>query len=557
MPHTFRVLVRYRATYLRNVIDEQLREAPWRVLVILTLLAVIWVALYLLLAAVFAQIRRWELLAVVADQTVFIYFFLVLAVMLAFSNAILSFGSLYGRDEPAHLLALPAQPGHVVCVKWLEGMVLSSWSFMLLGVPLMFAVAHTTPVRWYYYPLFVLHFIGFATIPATVGVWAAWAVAMFAPRRPAATAIWSASVVVLLAVGWMISIYQQADGAQDAWLRVVFEHIAMARQPLLPSTWTAKGIDAAISQRVDQSLFYLGVVACNGLFLAWLTINLLGRTWAEAFNRARHGRFRPVIRRGWLTLGLSWLLFFYLPRAWRQLLLKDVRALWRDPTQWTQMVIMFGLLAIYVINLPRLVDLDNPGLARLVSFLNLTVVSLILATFTSRFVYPRLSLESQQLWLIGLLPMERRQIIEAKFLFSLTITVISAVLVMSLAAAFLRLPQVWVMVHCVLTLAICCGLCGLSVGLGARFPVLGQRNPARIAAGFGGTFNLIASMLFVTAEMAGFATMNFTEIHASGALRSSISVGGWLIVMGLVVLAAVVTTVPMWIGARHFERLEA
>ena len=37
----------------------------------------------------------------------------------------------------------------------------------------------------------------------------------------------------------------------------------------------------------------------------------------------------------------------------------------------------------------------------------------------------------------------------------------------------------------------------------ARFPVLGQRNPARIASSFGGTLNLIASMLLVSIVVAG------------------------------------------------------
>jgi ABC-2 type transport system permease protein len=41
------------------------------------------------------------------------------------------------------------------------------------------------------------------------------------------------------------------------------------------------------------------------------------------------------------------------------------------------------------------------------------------------------------------------------------------------------------------------GLAGISVGLGARLPSLHQDDPSKIAAGFGGTLNLVVSMLFI------------------------------------------------------------
>jgi ABC-2 type transport system permease protein len=103
-------------------------------------------------------------------------------------------------------------------------------------------------------------------------------------------------------------------------------------------------------------------------------------------------------------------------------------------------------------------------------------------------------------------------------------------------------------------LGICVGLSGLSVGLGARFPVLGQRNPARIASGFGGTFNLIASMLFVAIEMAGLAIAGANALSGSSTWQDA-SASHWLVI-GLFSLGVAVAAVSLWAGARHFERLE-
>ncbi len=547
-----RLLWRCRVAQLRNALDQQLRDAPGRTFLVLALLVAIWAALYLLLVKILGHVQGWGLVGVVAGQHLFVHFFLVLAIMLAFSNAILTFGSLYGREEAGFLLGMPLRARQVVLVKWAEGIALSSWSFLLLGVPLMLAVAHSGDVEWYYYPLFLGHFLGFVAIPACLGLLAAWVVAMWAPQRPLAVAISSGCLVILAAVYWFSSISETALESKE-WLQVVFRQLGVVKQPLLPSTWTAKGIVGAMRQNVGESLFYLMVVLGNAAFLSWLTVNILGRSWPEAYSRAQRGRLQPTIRRGWLTEIVCWGLFFYLPRKMRLAMLKDVRAFARDPKQWSQMLIMFGLLVIYVLNLRRMpVDLDNPQFKSLIAFLNLTTVSLILATFTSRFVYPLLSLESQQLWLVELLPIRRRTLLLVKFIFASTVTGLSGCAVMWLAVRMLELPPAMAWMNMLICLGVCVGLSGLSIGLGARFPVLTNRNPARIASGFGGTVNLIVSMLFVSLEMAGVGWLTFNVMANPHAAATS----GWLILPGLVGLGAAVAAGSLWIGVRNFERLE-
>ena len=553
------VLARYRVVQWRNALDQQLRDAPVRTFVVLLLLVVIWAALYFLLKTIFEQISRWELVAVVANKHIFVHFFLVLAVMLAFSNAVLAFGSLFGRDEAAHLLSMPVHPRQVLCIKWLEGMLLSSWSFMLLGVPLMLAVAKNTTVAWYYYPLFIGHFFGFVLIPATFGLLVAWVVAMWVPRRPLMLLLWFAALVLGVGIYYLWSFSREAAQAEQ-WLDLLFREISLAKNKLLPSTWTAEGIVAAIERRVGDSVVYLLVVLGNAAFLAWLAINVLGRTWAEAYSRARQGQIRPRVRRAWFTAGLCELLFFYLPGRLRHIMLKDLRGFARDATQWTQMVIMLGLLVLYATNLKRLpVDLARPETKTLIAFLNLSTISLILATFTSRFVYPLLSLESQQLWLLGLLPTGRTTLLLVKFLFAVTMTGLSGVGVMALAVTMLELPAAWATLNTLLCFGICVGLSGLSVGLGARFPVLGQRNPARIAAGFGGTVNLIASMLFVSILMTGVAMLALAELkHGLETLQPLVTLTPhtWRVAIGLLLFSGLTAAGALWIGGRHFERLE-
>ena len=66
--------------------------------------------------------------------------------------------------------------------------------------------------------------------------------------------------------------------------------------------------------------------------------------------------------------------------------------------------------------------MQSPSWRNLVSFLNLSVTALILSTFTSRFIFPLLSLEGRNFWVLGLLPLGRAQILWGKFAFSVGIS---------------------------------------------------------------------------------------------------------------------------------------
>lgn len=554
-PHA-RVLAAFRGMQLKHAIDQHLRDSPGQTFMVLVLLAFIWAALHQLLVFIFKHVQNWQLVAVVANQQIFVHFFLALAVMLAFSTGVLAFGALFGKSEPAHLLAMPASPQQIMFIKWVEGTFLSSWSFLLLGVPLMLAVATTTDVEWYYYPLFVGHFSGFVLIPCTLGYLAAWAVAMWLPRRPMVIALWVGFALVVIVIAWFARL-SALDVTTEEWVSRILEHTSAMKNPWLPSTWSAMGIVAVLQRDVGQSLFYLFIVLANAAFLIWVTINIVGRTWATAYDRAQQGRFVPIIRSGWITATVINTLFFFVPRSWRYLLLKDLRTFARDATQWTQMLIMLALLVLYALNLRELpFDLGNPRVKGLVAFLNLTTISLILATFTSRFIFPMLSLESQQIWMLGLLPCKRSTLLVLKFVFAFAMTAISGLTVLLLALRQIDLPASWIAFHTLICLCVCIGLSGISVGVGARLPMLGQRNPARIASGFGGTVNLVVSMVFVAIMMFSVASVTYGEFNIGRIEVPALSSKSWWILGALCVFSIATAIAVLKIGTDHFNKLE-
>jgi ABC-2 type transport system permease protein len=243
--------------------------------------------------------------------------------------------------------------------------------------------------------------------------------------------------------------------------------------------------------------------------------------------------------------------------------LKDTRTFLRDPAQWSQFLIFFGLLAFYFVNIRRLgYGVQSPSWRNLVSFLNLSVTALILSTFTSRFIFPLLSLEGRNFWVLGLLPVARSQILWGKFAFSVGISLFATEVLVFLSDLMLGMSPVMVALHIGMVAVLCLGLSGISVGLGARLPNLRESDPSKIAVGFGGTLNLLVSLVFIFAIVTALAVpchLYFLGVEYPNAYALSHSgFRFWLTVaiLSSLVIGTLGTIVPLRIGIKAFQRME-
>jgi len=500
-PQRLGLLCRVKARAICNHAAQALNDAPLRISASAILIAVIWLGIYAMFYTVFHQLRRTPLEATVAIPLVFNFFFAAMLVLLTFSNAIIAYAALFQKNESAYLLTSPLIPLDLVTLKYLESLLISSWALVLLGIPLMLSLAGQVESQSFYW-LFLAFFLAFIPIPGAVGMLGAWAVARYFPRRVLSTVVGVAAVLIALLAVWGIRSMQFKDAGIEVWLRSFQDRMGFVQSALLPNAWVGAGIDYALNGHFHEAAMYLCVTLANALFLSWLAVMFVAKNFDTAFDRASSERgagFRVACP---ASGGIAGLAFFYLPPPLRLIAAKDLRTFLRDPLQWSQLVILFGLLVLYLSNMPTLrTQLAGQGWFLLIPFLNLCAISLILATFTCRFVFPLVSLEGRKLWLIALLPVPPGRILVAKFAFAMTVTLLVALTAMAFAVVALELGLVWTVIHLAVTIAICFGLCGFAVGIGARLPMFGESNAARIANGIGGTTNLLASVALVGAVL--------------------------------------------------------
>ncbi len=491
--------------------------------------------------------------------TMFFLFFFALMVLLVFSNGIIAYSSFFRSGETGFLHTLPVRVENLFLYKAGESLAFSSWAFLFFGTPLLAAYGVLFEVPWHFYPVSLVFCAVFLIVPATIGTMVAMLVTSFLPRSKRGFLI-GLGILLLSGLAYFIwhLISLRAAGEGDLQLvSEILDSIGFTRNPLFPSYWVAKGVLAWSGGEYGNSLFFLGLTVMTGLFFSVVasafSSRLMHRGWFLSQGRSARKRLSD---RTFLDL-FSGPVLFFVPRSVRLIVVKDLKALVRDPVQWSQFLIFFGLLALYFFNL-RTFQYDDRNLfwKNLIAQLNLLATSLTLATFSTRFIFPQLSLEGRRFWVIGTAPMKRDHILFGKLALCFVITVgVSEVLIV-ISSVMLGTPFPMAVLHSVALLGICFGLSGLSVGLGSLYPDFTEDNPSKIVSGFGGTLNLVLSLSFVIVVLVLQAVPCFL-FFGKGVL-TAFEFRSWVLLAlgGIAVVSLVTGLIPIQLGLKKIRSME-
>jgi len=541
---------------LRDLVDR----SRFKILVIGGFSLLFWFSLYRLSLTGMRQVH------VMARQhsaeligSMFHVFFLALGIMLLFSNAIITYTSLFKSRETAFLSALPVRAESIFLYRLGESVAFSSWAFVFLATPLTAAYGTFLGLSWTFNLPVLAFYLAFLFVPAALGALVSMIVTVTVPRSRGGL-VTAAAVVIIAGVVYLGFRVVRLPGGFNQDLRIaseVFDSIRFSENPLLPSAWLAKGILHFRDGRTGPALFFLGVIAANALFLTSLahaaSARLMRRGWFVSQDLP--GRKRRGARAG-LDAWFGRVLFF-MGRRVRQIVLKDAKTFVRDPVQWSQFLIFFGLLAIYFSSLRSFAYEERDIFFRnLIGQMNLLATSLTLATFSSRFIFPQLSLEGRRFWVVGMMPMPREEILVGKLAFSFAASLVISETLIGISSFMLRTPVSLAALHAVALFGICLGLSGLSVGLGTLYPNFAEDNPSKIVAGFGGTLNLVLSLGFVLTVIAVQAVPGFVLLREGGAASPEAST--WVVgtMAAIIVVSVTACLVPMALALRAIRKLE-
>lgn len=543
---------------------------------LLTAVIVVFISSYLVLAywLFFFSLRyiilKFPGLGPFLVERLLFLLFAFLFVLLLLSNLVISYSNLFRNRETSFLLSLPIPTRTIFQWKFFESTLLASWAFVFLIAPFLAAYGWIRGVPWHFYLVTVFLVAMFIVLPAVAGSWLAVNVARFLDRRAfQVLALLCLAGLVALGTLWFRPepVTNETTGTRvletldKLLLRTRFAHY-----PLLPSYWLSSSVlQWADGARAAASFFVL-VLLSYVLFFGALAFTRMGELFYDAASavnsrgsvfgrwpwfRARQSRKQAGAYSPGLAEKVAAGLTFLRPDV-RGLLVKDFRTFWRDTTQWAQSFMLFGLLGVYIFNLRHFSQqIDHPFWIHLISYLNLGACSLNLATLTTRFVYPQFSLEGKRLWIVGMAPLGLTRIIRVKFWLAATMSWLVTLLLMALSCHMLDMDLPRTLHFVVAVTVMTFTLTALAISLGVLYPNFKEENPSKIVSGFGGTFCLVVSFLYILGSVVLLA-FSTQWLGATEPSRQRVL----LCVAGFVALSLLVGWLPYRLGLRRVRRFE-
>ena len=507
--------------------------------------------------------------AVLTERLLYLLFAFLFALLL-FSNLVIGYTNFFRNRETSFLMSLPVTPQTIFRWKFLESALLASWAFLFLIAPLLAAYGLTHDARWHFYPLTLGLIALFIVLPAAFGAWLAVNLARYLDRRTFQVAAVVTAVVLLTAAAFWLRPEPVTDESLETRVLAVLDRLLLktrfAQFPLLPSYWLSAGVVNWAEGALAAAGFFLLVLLSHALFFGWLACNGMGRLFYDAASMvqsrgsvfARWSWFqRGTVRSVTRAAGGGWVerILQRLPGVsadTRALIVKDVLIFWRDTTQWGQSLMLFGLLGAYVINLRHFTQqLTSPFWTHLIAYLNLGACALNLATLTTRFVYPQFSLEGKRLWIVGLAPLGLARVVLVKFWLASGASLVLTLGLMVLSCGMLRMPLEQTAYFSGAITVMTFTLTGLANGLGVLYPNFKEENPGKIVSGFGGTFCLVLSFLYILGSVVLLALGSPWE--ANGWQTFGLMIASWF---GFALLSLALGWLPMRLALRRVTQIE-
>ncbi len=531
-----------------------------KVMILGTLAIVFWLAVFGVLYRVLTYFRGVEEIGpLLAGKLLGLALLSFLAILLL-SNVITALSSFFLAKDLDLLASSPVDWLHIYLAKLGETLIHSSWMVGVMAVPIFAAYGVIYDGGWLFAPFVLLAFLPVIIVPAVVGSAVTLILVNVFPARRTRDLL---SVITIAAAGILVLLFRiirPEQLARPEGFRNLLDFITVLRaptSPFLPSEWATNSIMGYLVGPFDGFNLVLlwstaGAFVVVGAMLHW-------RLYPTGFTKAQEGAERFV--HGDLWNAAMRPLASVLSVSKREFIIKDIKLFFRDTTQWSQLILLGVLVIIYVFNIRALPLFSGERVpfffVTLVSFLNLGLAGFVLSSIAARFIFPAISLEGRQMWLLRSSPLDLRALMWSKYwigtipllVLALLITVLTNVMLQ--ATTFMMLLSVGTIV--LLTLAIA----AMALGFGALYPQFETENAAQIPTSFGGLVFMMTTIVLLAVVIVIEAIPVYGYLQATFQGRpveiTPLMIGAFVLV---VVVCTFATVLPLRIGLKKMEEFE-
>lgn len=458
-----------------------------------------WAGLFGLLLFLLSRFWDQDLVGPLLARTLMQMMLVFLFVMLAFSNIITALSTFYLAEDLELVLGLPISRPTFHYARLLNTIGQSSWMMTLFGGPVFLAYGVVAGANWVYYLSVVLVVPCLMIIAANLGVTIATVLVNVFPARR------TRELMVLLGL-MMVSVLfvvMRTLRPERLFETEEFESLAswladvqVPAPTLFPARWASDVLMAALMYTPipwnQAALLLTGALATSAI-ARWTTQWGFDAGWARS-QEARSARF--------YRSNLFDVLTQPLPQSWRAVVAKELRVFVRDPAQWSQVFMLFGLCAVYLISISSL-PIDNfvgnvrVWITQTVAFLNLGMGGFVMSAIAARFQFSAVSREGHAWWIIRSGPVDPTQWLWSKSILGLGPMLIVGEVVVVGSGILLGAENWLVALEAVSTVFLAFALSTMALCMGAIWPDFKADTAQRSAASPAAVFYMVVSMAFI------------------------------------------------------------
>ena len=536
-------------------------EAVWRMILLTTIGAAFWLGAFLIFHRVLKYLGTTPEIGGLLAGKILSMLLLAFASILLLSNLVTALSTFFLAKDLDMLVSAPVDWGRLYLAKLFETLVHSSWMVALLLVPILTAYGVVYHGGW----LFPLAAIGalapFFLLPTIIGSATTLILVNVFPARRARDLLTLIAIGAVGSVVLVLRFMRPEQLSRPEGFRNLVDFVAELRapsHPLMPSEWVANAIMNWL-ERVGDPLPLMLLWSTAGAFVV-LGGALHSRLYPVAFSKAQEGAEKHAAGLGWQRWVAGALRF--LPVTRREFIMKDLRVFFRDPTQWSQLILLAVLLIVYVFNIQALPLYTGERvpylLVTLVVFLNQGLAGFVLAAIAARFIFPSVSLEGRQLWLLKSSPLDLKAMLWSKYWVGTAPLLIVALTITVVTNEILRASPFMMFLSVVTITCFTMAAGSLALSLGVLFPQFETENAAQIPTSFGGLVFMMSAILLLAAIIAVEArpVAAHLEAYQAGFAAKEFSGEMWWAIAEVFLLCATVTLIPLRQSLKRLEALE-
>ncbi len=411
-------------------------------------------------------------------------FFMIIFFSQMVNGIVISFNTYYQSKEMEILLTSPIGRTPLFFSRLLETHMRASWMLVVFGFPLLVSCGLLYHANLFYYVYALVLFGAFSTLSVNIGVGLTIILSSIFHVRRLKKMFFSGGVVVVVFLVILMRVFKPERLVNPELFANLALFINEMKRPsfiLLPNRWLSESLFNLLGNAFNaNTLIYVSLLVLTAYVTTVLSMVTFGRYHYRGWALLQEG---GIIHRkeALLDSPLTRLarkiacsrpvqtLSRMLGEESRTMIMKDFLFQIRDVKTVHQMIIVLSLIIIYLLSVAAL-PLNWEGYAvqlkYLISFFNLGLILIIVASLCSRLVYPAVTSEGTSLWMVKTSPITPKRYIVTKYLFFVIPIVLIGQLLAISSSLMIGVDGTFTLLKSVTTALLSLSLSGLAVFFG-------------------------------------------------------------------------------------------